>query len=103
MILLPELFTVATLIMQIEFDPAKDAANQQKHNVSLTLAAELEWDLALVWIDDRFAYDETRLIALAPQGGTLYYVAFVDREAARRIISLRKANRREVKHYVENF
>ena len=43
------------------------------------------------------------MIALAPETGVLYYVVFVDRGAARRIISLRKANRREVKHYVENF
>jgi plasmid stabilization system protein ParE len=33
----------------------------------------------------------------------LYYVAFVDRGDVRRAISLRRANRREVKHYVENF
>ena len=39
----------------------------------------------------------------ARETGVLYYVVFVDRGAARRIISLRKANRREVKHYVENF
>ncbi len=43
------------------------------------------------------------MIALAPRTGTLYYVAFVDRGEVRRIISLRRANRREVKHYVENF
>ena len=43
------------------------------------------------------------MIALAPKTETLYYVAFVDRVPTRRIISLRRANRREVKHYVENF
>ena len=32
----------------------------------------------------------------------LYYAAFVDRGTARRIISLRRANRREIKHYVES-
>ena len=42
------------------------------------------------------------MIALAPKANTLYYVAFVDRGTTRRIISLRRANRREVKHYVEN-
>ena len=45
---------------------------------------------------------ETRMIALAPKTEILYYVAFVDRGEVRRIISLRRANRREVKHYVEN-
>jgi uncharacterized DUF497 family protein len=33
--------------------------------------------------------------------GILYYVAFVDRHRVRRIISLRRANRREVTHYVQ--
>ena len=89
--------------MRIEFDPAKDAANRAKHGVSLALAGELDWAAALVWIDERFDYDEVRAIALAPKTGILYYVAFVDREDVRRIISLRRANRREVKHYVQNF
>ena len=88
--------------MYIEFDPAKDVANQTKHGVSLSVAGELDWEAALVWIDDRFEYSETRMIALAPKTEILYYVAFVDRGEARRVISLRRANRREVKHYVEN-
>jgi uncharacterized DUF497 family protein len=88
--------------MRIEFDPAKDALNQAKHGVSLSLAAELDWDSALVWSDDRFEYGELRLIALAPRSGILYYVAYVERGNARRIISLRRANRREVRHYVQN-
>lgn len=88
--------------MQIAFDPAKDVTNTAKHGVSLTLAAELDWDAALVWVDERFDYGEARMIALAPQTGILYCVAFVDRSDVRRIISLRRANRREVKHYVEN-
>ena len=88
--------------MRIEFDPAKDVANQTKHGISLSVASELDWEAALVWIDDRFEYGETRMIALAPKTEILYYVAFVDRGEARRVISLRRANRREVKHYVEN-
>ena len=49
--------------MQIEFDPAKDVANQTKHGVSLALADELNWEAALVWVDDRFEYGELRMIA----------------------------------------
>ena len=88
--------------MRIEFDQAKDAANEAKHGVSLSLAGELDWESALVWVDDRFEYGETRMVALAPITEILYYVAFVDRGDVRRVISLRRANRREVKHYVEN-
>ena len=88
--------------MRIEFDPTKDASNQLKHGVSLALAAKLDWDAAWVWVDERFEYNEMRMIALAPKTETLYYVAFVNRGDVRRIISLRRANRREVKHYVDN-
>ncbi|ROZ78779.1 BrnT family toxin [Ramlibacter sp. WS9] len=88
--------------MQIEFDPAKDSANLEKHGVSLALAEELNWEAALVWVDERFEYDELRMIALAPKTEILYYVAFVDNGEVLRIISLRRATRREVKHYVEN-
>lgn len=85
----------------IEFDPAKDEVNRAKHGVSLTLALELDWDEALVRVDTRVDYGETRMIALAPGNGILYYVAFVERSDVRRIISLRRANRREVKHYAQ--
>ena len=76
-------------------------ANQKKHGVSLSVAGELDWEAALLWMDDRVEYGEMRMIALAPKTEILYYVAFVDRGEARRVISLRRANRREVKHYVE--
>ena len=88
--------------MRIEFDSAKDRANRDKHVVSLATANELDWDAALVWVDGRFEYGEVRMIALAPKTDTLYYVAFVDRGEVCRVISLRHATRREVKHYVEN-
>jgi uncharacterized DUF497 family protein len=88
--------------MRVEFDPAKDLVNQAKHGVSLAIAVELDWGAALVWVDDRFEYGETRMIALAPKTEILYYVAFVDRGQVQRVISLRRANRREVKHYVQS-
>jgi uncharacterized protein len=86
--------------MRVVFDPRKDESNFAKHGVSLALAAELDWDDALVWVDDRREYGEMRMIALVPKSTILYYVAFIDRSAVRRVISLRRANRREVRHYV---
>lgn len=88
--------------MKIEFDPVKDQANIAKHGVSLALSRQLDWDSALVWVDERFEYREVRMIALAPESNHLYYVAFVERGETTRIISLRRAERREVKYYVEN-
>ena len=89
--------------MRIEFDPVKDKLNRADHGLSLSLAKRLAWDEALVWVDARFEYNEVRMAGLVPQGNRLYYVAFVDRAEVRRIISLRFAERREIKHYVENY
>ena len=58
--------------MRIEFDPDKDAGNQAKHGVSLSLAGELDWEAALVWVDERFEYGELTQIALAPETNVLY-------------------------------
>ena len=65
--------------MNIEFYPAKDKLNVSNHGLSLKFAEQLVWDEAFVWVDPRYQYDELR-----------------------RIISLRLAERREVKKYVEN-
>ncbi len=88
--------------MRFTFDPNKDKLNLAKHAQSLSFAQQLVWDEAYVWVDPRASHDELRMIGLVPEGNTLYYVAFVDRGDVRRIISLRLAERREVKKYVEN-
>jgi uncharacterized protein len=88
--------------VQIEFDPVKDAENIRRHGVSLALVASLDWDSALVWVDDGFEDEAWRMIALEPETNTLYCVAFADSGEVRRIISLRPALRKEVLCYVEN-
>jgi uncharacterized DUF497 family protein len=89
--------------VRIVFDSAKDKVNLKLHGLSLAVAESLEWDDALVRVDERYAYDELRMIGLVPGSDRLYYVAFVDRGDQRRVISLRFAERREIKHYVENY
>jgi len=90
--------------MQITFDEAsKEALNKSKHGLSLSEAAKLEWDDALIWQDTRRDYGEVRMIALGAIGERLYCVVYVDREDARRIISLRKANNKEKILYVSNY
>jgi uncharacterized DUF497 family protein len=86
--------------LHIDFDPEKGAANLSKYGISLAAAAQLNWDAALSWIDDRADYGELRIVALTPIGDRLFFVVFVDPDQARRIISLRISNRREVNHYV---
>jgi len=85
--------------MLIEFDPAKDAVNRDKHEISLGEAARIDWDNAVTWPDRRFDYGENRMCGLGYIGARLYFVAFVDRGEIRRIISLRRANPREENRY----
>ena len=85
--------------MQITFDQAKDALNKTKHGLSLSEATKLEWDDALIWQDPRRDYGEARMVALGVIGARLYCVVYVDRNDARRVISLRKANYKEAMDY----
>ena len=91
--------------MNVTFDPAKDAANLAKHGFSLLDAVGFEWETAVVWPDTRRDYGEPRRVALGYIGLRIMYVVYVDRPpeqpTERRIISLRKANTREVKRYAE--
>lgn len=58
--------------------------------------------MAVTWPGVRKAYGEPRQCALALLGARVFFVVFVDRVDGRRIISLRKANPREVKRYADN-
>ncbi|TVQ70364.1 MAG: BrnT family toxin [Chromatiaceae bacterium] len=87
--------------MKIHFDPAKDAGNQAKHGVPLSDAMHLNWNTLMAWEDRRKDYGEQRMVGLVLMGDRLYSVVYVDRETGRRVISLRKANRREVLRYVD--
>jgi uncharacterized DUF497 family protein len=88
--------------MEIVFDPAKDALNRAKHGISLAEASRLDWETALFWADTRQNYGEERQAALAVLEDRVYFVVFVERADGRRIISLRKANVREVRYYAAN-
>jgi len=89
--------------MNLTFDPKKDAANIAKHGVSLAMSESLEWDTLECKADTRRDYGEPRQIGYVIADDRLYCVVFVDRPAdaptERRVISLRKANSREVKQY----
>jgi uncharacterized protein len=85
--------------VEIEFDPVKDQINLLKHGVSLTAAAEMDLEPAIVIEDRRFSYGETRFIAYAPIGGRLHVLWFTMRGSVLRVIGLRRANRRERQRY----
>ena len=88
--------------MKIIFDATKNSTNILKHGVSLADATLIEWGTLRAKSDTRHDYGETRSVGYALIGTRLYCVIFTDRDTDRRIISLRKANQREVKHYADN-
>jgi uncharacterized DUF497 family protein len=81
------------------FDPAKDAANRAKHGVSLALAEVLFAGPHPSFVDDRFDYGEMRQAAFGLINDRHFVCVYADRKAERRVISLRKANRREVNRH----
>jgi uncharacterized protein len=88
--------------MEIEFDHQKNAINIAKHGFPLSLAGELLWDQAITWVDERYDYDELRMIALAPDTSILFHVSFVERNEVTRVISLRRATKKEALLYVHS-
>jgi uncharacterized DUF497 family protein len=85
--------------MKISFDPAKNERNIAERGLSFDLAAEFEWADALIIQDDRRDYGEPRFQALGYIGERLHVLVFTPRGQALHVISLRKANLREVKRY----
>ena len=83
--------------LSLVFDLAKEVANLEKHGVSLALAEVLFAGPHVVMADDRFDYGEVRELAFGFINARLFVCVFNDRNAVRRVISLRKANSREVK------
>ena len=67
-----------------------------------TVAQYLDWTKEVVWQDVRYSYDEFRMSGLVPLEGKVYAVVYVVRAEFTRMISLRKANKREAKHYEKN-
>lgn len=79
----------------LEWDEEKRAANLTKHGVDFAVAERIDWAAALTAEDARAAYGERRLVTLADIDGRLHFCAWTYRGNRIRIISLRKANRRE--------
>ena len=95
------MFFVTTITCETTFDPAKDEANWRKHDVSPRRAASIDLLGVCCAPASRRDYGELREVGYAPIDGYLYCVVFTQRRSTFRVISLRRANSREVKRYVE--
>jgi uncharacterized DUF497 family protein len=87
--------------MAITFDPEKNARNIAERGLSFERVADLDWDTAVVVEDTRRGYGERRLRVMARLEGRLHAAVVTPRGEDLRVISFRRANRREVKLYGE--
>ena len=83
-----------------EWDEAKNSSNRDKHGLDFADAEQVFAGRCVTFIDDRFDYGEKRLVTLGMLVGRVVVMAHVPRgHEVTRIISMRKANRREQKIY----
>jgi uncharacterized protein len=87
--------------MRIEFDQAKNERNIRERGISFELTKTFEFETAIIRMDVRRSYGEPRFNAVGYIGNRLYHLTFTLRADAIRVISLRKANRREVNRYAK--
>ena len=85
--------------MKIEYDENKCNKNIKERGLSFELAIDFEFDEALYKIDYRKIHQELRFNSIGYIGKRLFHITFTLRYDAIRIISLRKANKREVRDY----
>jgi uncharacterized protein len=91
--------TAKSLAMKIEYDAAKSRRNAERRSIDFADAVELFSAPHVIRHDARRDYGEPRLVAYGLIGGRMHVCVYTLRSDAYRIISLRKANRREVDAY----
>ncbi len=85
--------------MELEWDDRKAAQNLEKHGVSFEDARSFDFDTAVTIEDTRYAYPEPRWIAFGVIRDRPHILIYTWREQRVRVISLRRANPREVRRY----
>ena len=90
-------------LMDFEWDMAKSDLCQISRNFDFTYVISVFIDPnLLIERDQRWDYGEERFRALGLLDEKVFVVIYTKRPAAMRIISARRANRREVRRYEEN-
>ena len=85
--------------IRYEWDETKRIKNLAKHGIEFEAILRFDWSMSVSGPDRRVTYGEERIVAFAPIDGRLHATVYTTRGDIRRIISLRKANRREQASY----
>jgi len=85
--------------VQYDWNESKRVANLAKHGVDFVEAEDFDWKTALESQDNRIDYGEERWVALGYIGRRLHVLIYTRRKGTIRLISLRRANKREREYY----
>lgn len=88
-----------TNALTYDWNDDKAAENVAKHGVDFESMTRFDWSTALTRTDTRRDYGETRFVSTGLIGARLHVCVWTKRADVIWIISLRKANERERKHY----
>jgi len=85
--------------MIIEFDAVKREKTLLERGLDFADSDKVFASLHFVALDDRFNYGEERFITVGLLGDRIVVIVWTPRNDARRIISMRYANDREISRY----
>ncbi|MCB9419599.1 MAG: BrnT family toxin [Ardenticatenaceae bacterium] len=86
--------------MKFQFDPAKAKSNLRKHGISFADAEGIFYDPLAIHTEDPYTEGEERWIAVGMgSANQILVVVYTFRGDEIRLISVRRATRREVKDY----
>ena len=81
--------------MEFEWDEAKSERNFRDRGFGYDAAALIFEGAVIEWCDVREKWSETRIVAVGSTGGKILAVIYTDRGEVRRIISARRARKKE--------
>ncbi|KQT64115.1 MULTISPECIES: BrnT family toxin [unclassified Aureimonas] len=82
---------------RFDWDPVKAESNLRRHRVSFEAVRSFDFEAAMIVADDRDDYGELRWQATGPIGLRVHVLVYTMRGDTLRVISLRKANDREIR------
>jgi uncharacterized DUF497 family protein len=85
--------------MKFEWDEAKHARTVQQRGIGFSTALRIFAGHVVTWEDDRRDYGEQRFRAVGETEGVILHVVFTWRGETRRLISVRRANGKEVRRW----
>jgi uncharacterized DUF497 family protein len=88
---------------RISFDPAKRDWTLRERGLAFEKAESVFEGPCIDWPDHRFDYGEDRIVSVGYLGPRMVIIVWTQRGDARHIISMRKANAREIKIYTPQF